>query len=263
MGSEGPKTIRLRRIGAPVPQQINTLLPQEDLIQKNLQPLIEHTEKKKRAQEAYYDKNVLNKSPLLRNLKAPVRNRLGRRIPFNGTNTSAIPPKKRLFKVNNGMNGTLRNTITRGKVTRKNLAQIRINRIRERQQEELRLNPMRLTTPKKIKLKRWTGSQMLRVEVPNVNYSNAPRHRQILNSELQEQIRELQSVHIPEQILFDDSYTPFSTKITTHERFAKLNALRPLLRSKTNDNGEKITEIEFENHHASIREVALDFNISL
>ncbi|KAJ8947409.1 hypothetical protein NQ318_009615 [Aromia moschata] len=99
--------IKLRRIKTSPPQ---------DLIEQNLIPLKENIKKKKRAQEAYYENHQA---------------RLGRRVPFNGTNTSAIPPKFRLRRVGNFSN---QQNVKKFRIFS---AQHRLNRIRAQQRELL------------------------------------------------------------------------------------------------------------------------------
>lgn len=198
------------------------------MIQKNLQPLLEHTEKKKRAQEAYYEKteNEMGISPMIRNSKAPVRQRLGRKIAFNGTNTAAIPPKKRLYKVN----PTLNNSIRKQRVVKRNLAQMRLNKIRERHRLQLSQSNLNNSAPKRLR-KLGPVSNMLRVEVRNNNahivnnqlVNQVPgRHRQVLDSTLQAEIRELQSLHQSVEMFFNVRFKPVTTAIPIGDRFSHL-----------------------------------------
>ncbi|KAG5877653.1 hypothetical protein JTB14_038329 [Gonioctena quinquepunctata] len=112
MENEAPRKFRLRRLQPTLTKDITNA--DESIIQKNLEPLKQNIEKKKRAQEIYYENHsdLIGASPLTRDLgKKPVKQRLGRKIPFSGTNTAAIPPKRRLRR----LNGTINNQINRRK----------------------------------------------------------------------------------------------------------------------------------------------------
>lgn len=203
-----------------------------DVIQKNLEPLRENIEKKKRAQDAYYENNTNNFgiSPLRRDGRRSVKQRLGRsNVPYTGTNTSFLPPKQRLRKINN----TLNNKINTRK-TRINLAQQRLYRIRARQQDTMNT----MTQPgKKIRIRRPYPLNMgepknFQVEVVN-NTANVPdryypmerprqrRFRQILNAAIQMEIRKLQLQFTGSNVPPSEIKPAFTLK-TLNDRFANL-----------------------------------------
>lgn len=200
------------------------------MIQKNLEPLRENIEKKKRAQDAYYESSF-GVSPLRRNNRPPVKQRLGKvNIPYAGTSTSFLPPKQRLRKVNT----TLNNRINSRKI-RNNPAQQRLYRIRSRNEDDVLNNSI-----KKIRIRRpmdFTGTepQNLQVQVvnsnatlpvrynnnSNMNHQRPRRFRQILNTAIQMEIKKLQlsftGINVP-----PSEIKPAFTLKTLHDRFARL-----------------------------------------
>ncbi|KAJ8981715.1 hypothetical protein NQ317_003780 [Molorchus minor] len=215
-----PRKFKLRRIKSS---------PPEEVIEQNLLPLKENIRRKQFAQRAYYENHGESGiSPLTRNFtKPPVHLRLGRRVPFTGTNTSAIPPKRRLHRV-----GPFGN---QGNVRRNRIfsAQHRINRIRAQQREML--NNQNYNMSKKIKLRRTLpqrigGPTNLQVQVKNnrafVNMQtvqNIRRFKQILNYQLQQEIKKIQmELKGKSQEILPFRVTPVGTAVSLHMRFAAL-----------------------------------------
>lgn len=178
--------------------KITCFFPFAEHIRRNLEPLRENIEKKKRAQDYYYESSV-GVSPLRRDDRKPVKQRLGRvNIPYAGTSTSFLPPKQRLRKVNS----TLNNKINLRKI-RHNPAQQRLYRIRAQNEDDMFDH-----SHKKIKIRRPTGftsvePQNLQVEVvnnnanipmryQNINHPRPRRFKQILNTAIQMEIKKLQ-----------------------------------------------------------------------
>lgn len=202
-----------------------------EVIRKNLETLRENVEKKKRAQDAYYENHSENfgMSPLTREAhKKPVKQRLGRtNIPYAGTSTSFLPPKQRLRKVNNTFNN-----IINSRKTRFNIAQQRISRIRATNQENF-LNQ----SVKKIRLRRPVSiingePKNFQVQVVNntahlsskYNSANSPRirrFRQILNAGIQMEIKKLQLQFTGSNIQPSNIIPAFTLK-TLNDRFARL-----------------------------------------
>ncbi|VEN45378.1 unnamed protein product [Callosobruchus maculatus] len=229
MSVEAPVKIKLRRVK---PQINQSTIIDEDIILRNLQPLQENVQKKKKAQEAYYRRNESGVSPLMRDsVRRPVKARLGL-MPF-GTNTSALPPKMRLRRFNGArMNssGTTGNNAIRMRKLRVNIAQERLNRIRSRNSTLLASS-----TPKKIRLRRLMstpsvlpGPQNLKVEVVNnTSMLRGPpfkhrRFKQILNQHIQMEIMALQNNTETEQYWIE-KVTPVATQFKMHDRFAQLS----------------------------------------
>lgn len=185
-------------------------------------------EKKKRAQDFYYENhnfNDVHASPLRRDNRRPVKQRLGRtNVTYAGTSTAFLPPKQRLRKVVN----TLNNKITQRKM-KTNIAQQRLYRIRARNQETCMNNPS-----KKIKIRRHNDEpKNLQVEVvnnstvqnryhnTNNNINRNRRFRMRLNTQIQMEIKTL-------QLQFTGSNVPPSkiipavTLLSMNDRFARL-----------------------------------------
>lgn len=186
----------------------------------------ENIKKKKRAQQAYYQNHEDGVSPLIRDFKRrPVHQRLGRKLPYTlGTNTSAIPPKRRL---------RLPGTQPQNRRTRIFSAQQRLNHIRakNRQVENTPQN-----VPKRIKLRRAlpqriNGPTNLTVEVKN-NSAVSGRHqfsqgyrrfKQILNVQLQQEIKKIQLAFQGGQTVAPIRITPSATEKPLNKRFADLS----------------------------------------
>lgn len=186
----------------------------------------ENIKKKKRAQQAYYENHVESGvSPLIRDFKKrPVHQRLGRKLPYIlGTNTSAIPPKRRLR-----LPGMQQN-----RKTRIFSAQQRLNLIRARNREII--NGQNVTMPKRIRLRRTlpqhvTGPTNLMVEVKNHGAFNTNQHnqgfrrfKQILNTQLQQEIKKIQMSFQGGQPLAPIHITPSATQKPLSQRFASLS----------------------------------------
>ncbi|XP_018564636.1 uncharacterized protein LOC108906004 [Anoplophora glabripennis] len=208
-----PRKFKLRRIPTA-----------DDIIKKNLEPLKENIKKKKRAQQAYYQNhNQQGVSPLIRDYKkGPVHQRLGRKLPYTlGTNTSAIPPKRRL---------RLPGVHPQHRRTRIFTAQQRLNRIRANNREVQNMQNI----PKRIKLRRtlphsMNGPTNLTVEVKNNNAIGRPqfshgtrRFRQILNGQLQQEIKKIQMSYQGGQTIAPMRVTPSATVKPLNTRFASL-----------------------------------------
>lgn len=184
----------------------------------NLQPLKVNLEKKKKAQDLYYENNCSN-SPMRRDLnKRPVKHRLGL-IPY-GTNTSSILPKIRLRRQ------TMNNRINNRKFVhnrRVNLAQQRLNYIRSKHRQTLSI-------PNKMKLHRVIHNGVPRnfqVQVQNTSsphYQKIKRFKQILNDSLQTEIRQIQSSYKREETMIPTMVSPAITGISMHKRFGLLSS---------------------------------------
>lgn len=199
-----------------------------EVIQKNLEPLRENVEKKKRAQDAYYEthEDTMGMSPLTREaFKKPVKQRLGRRhIPYVGTSTSFLPPKKRLRKIGN----TLNNTINIRKI-RNDILHQRSYSVSGKYQEAAAnrnrsITKLRLRRPKSL----LSGEpKNFQVEIINNNVngrhniSRPQRFRQILNNNIQLEIKKLQLQYTGDNVP-PTKITPAFTLITISERFARL-----------------------------------------
>lgn len=204
---------------------LNLSAPQEDVIQKNLEPLKQNIQKKIRAQEAYYqNSNNVSVSPMLRNDKQPVQQRLGRRVPFNGTNTSMLPPKKRLYK------NTLNSSISKKKNIKRNYAQMRLNKIRERQRHQT-LMENNLTGTRKIKIHGRIPNAIVpnfKVQIRNNgNFINTglhgfKRHKISLDSDIQIAIKQLETMYTGEKIVIL-KIQPKATTISMNDRFSSLD----------------------------------------
>lgn len=171
-------------------------------------------EKKKKAQDAFYNNNMYL-SPMVRDLnKKPVKHRLGLHLP-NGTHTSSILPKMRLRRQ------TLNNTILKRKnrlYRDINPAQHRLNLIRNRQRQIL-------SRPNKLRLHR-NVPQNFQIQVPNNNITPRPiRFRQILNESHQNHIRLIQAAFTRQETLIPTKVIPVSTAITTHKRFTLFSSI--------------------------------------
>lgn len=169
-------------------------------------------------------------SPMRRDNRQSVKQRLGRsNVPYTGTNTSLLPPKQRLRKVNN----TLNNKINTRK-TRINLAQQRLYKIRTKHQDTV--NGI-VQPSKKIRIRRPyqlnTGEpKNFQVEVVN-NTVNVPsryypierprqrRFRQILNTAIQMEIRKLQLQFTGSNVPPSEINPAFTLK-SLNDRFANL-----------------------------------------
>lgn len=191
-----------------------------------MEPLRENIEKKKRAQDAYYDQNY-GMSPMRRENRS-VKQRLGRtNIPYAGTSTSFLPPKQRLRKMSNTLNNKIHI-----KKSRHNPAQQRLYRIRSRSEDDV-LNQYN----KKIRIRRPAGItsgevQNLQVEVRNnnanfpmrynnVNHLRPKRFKQILNTAIQMEIKKLQ-LHFTGTNDPPTSVKPAFTLKCLNDRFARL-----------------------------------------
>lgn len=191
----------------------------EKKIQANLAPLRENLKKKMRAQEAYYNSNKVNRSPLLFN-RRPVRDRLGK-VRFLGTDTSGILPRPRHF-LHGG--GNFKNNFKQGKFS----AQMRLNRLRAR------LNASTQNKNRPFRLRRNTsffddGPTNLTVQVDNTQHSSSGsfkiengfpdmRFRPVLNAKVQEQIATIQENRYYQEI-FPMRFTSASTQVSMHDRF--------------------------------------------
>nr|XP_023016336.1 uncharacterized protein LOC111505713 [Leptinotarsa decemlineata] len=230
MENQEPRKFKLRRL-VPIHTQRHEDT-NESIISKNLEPLKQNVEKKKRAQEIYYENHAeeLGASPLLRDLgKKPVKQRLGRRVPFPGTNTSAIPPKQRLKRLNNTQN----NQINKRK-SRSNIAQQRLNLIRARSNQDAllrqngvkkfrlrRLVPTALTsTPKNFKVQ--VSNNIVSVEKQRF-MTNVKRFKLCLDPEIQLQIKQLQVMYQGDSVKFPIQVQPTTTLLTMNQRFAMLS----------------------------------------
>lgn len=187
----------------------------------------ENIKKKKRAQQAYYEnQNVSGVSPLIRDFKKrPVHQRLGRKLPFTlGTNTSAILPKRRLRLP----------IMQQNRRTKIFSAQQRLNLIRAKNREVT--GTQNFTLPKRIKLRRTlpqrtSGPTNLTVEVKNNNAfvsrnqlgQGVRRFRQILNAQLQQEIKKIQMTFQGGQPLAPIHITPSATDKALSQRFANLS----------------------------------------
>nr|CAH7743630.1 unnamed protein product [Callosobruchus chinensis] len=102
-----------------------------------------------------------------------------------------------------------------------NLAQATVDRSRARN------NILQKSTPNKVRLRRYmSGPQNVRVEVVN-NTCMLPqfkykRFKQILNHDLQLEIRQLQQRAAPTKKYWIQKVTPVSTNIKMQDRFAQL-----------------------------------------
>ncbi|XP_060517654.1 uncharacterized protein LOC132696689 [Cylas formicarius] len=196
-------------------------------IKNNLQPLLQNT-KKQIAQDAYYQNNPIGSSPLIgQNQKTTVHERLGlkqirmKRIPFIGTNSSTIPPKKRIFKQHPNHIRNFNNS----KFQRIYSAQARLDRIRQKH-KPLRLHRFQNT--------RKHRAANLTVQVKNPNYvgsgiqnrgaasSAVGRFKMILNPVLQSEILHLKNneTKMGDVIIYNWRPTPVTTIFSTHERFS-------------------------------------------
>lgn len=201
-----------------------------EVIQKNLEPLRENIEKKKRAQDAYYENHSdsVGMSPLTRDAyRRPVKQRLGRSnmYHYTGTSTSFLPPKMRLRKLNT----TLNNKINIRK-TRNNMANQRLYRIRAKNHEAVTHQ-----TGTKIRLRRTVPviggePKNFQVEVANTpaitprhnfRYQRFRKFRQILNVDIQIQIKKLQAQFTGTNVA-PSRVTPAFTMKSLHDRFALL-----------------------------------------
>lgn len=190
-----------------------------DVIQKNLESLRENIEKKKRAQDAYYEvhSSHLYQSPLTRDRnRRPVKQRLGRNVPYSGTNTSFLPPKQRLRKVH-----TLNNSINQRKI--RNTAQQRLYNIMNRNQENHFNEAPRRMRLRKLVNERNIDGNSLQVKVFNNMAKSNDRFRQKLDVTIQMEIKKIQlqstrdkDSSVPTKI------TPAYTVKNLHDRFALL-----------------------------------------
>ncbi|KAJ8913547.1 hypothetical protein NQ315_017098 [Exocentrus adspersus] len=217
-----PKRFKLRRL--------KPITVDNDIIQKNLEPLKLNTQRKQFAQELYYENHKeAGMSPLIReSRKQPVHQRLGRKHPLTlGTNTSSILPKRRLRLPSLGSNNLF------NKRSRIFSAQQRLNRIRANQREVMA--SQNSSMPKRIKLRRtlphFGGATNLMVEVKNNNaffnrhqaMNGIRRFRQILSPHLQLEIKNIQATHPGHQTIVPFRVTPAATEIALHQRFAQLS----------------------------------------
>lgn len=191
----------------------------DEKIRENLAPLRENLKKKMRAQEAYYNSNKVNRSPLLFD-RRPVRDRLGK-VKFLGTDTSGILPRPR----NILRGGNFKNYRKQGRYS----AQMRLNRLRAR------LNASAQNKNKPFRLRRNLNflddslPTNLTVQVDNTQYgkhnsfklengSRDMRFRPVLNEKTQQQIAIIQKKRYYQDIL-PMRFTPVATGIFLHERF--------------------------------------------
>ncbi|XP_056646366.1 uncharacterized protein LOC130451398 [Diorhabda sublineata] len=222
MDIQGRRKLRIRKSTRPT---LNSNLSQDDVIQKNLEPLKQNIQKKIRAQEAYYQNcNNVSVSPMTHDIKPPVQQRLGRKVPFTGTNTSMVPPKKRLYK------NTLNSSILKKKHLKRNHAQIRLNKIREKQRYESMM-ANNLTGPRKIKIHGRIPNAIIpnfKVQIRNNgNITNNgiigyKRHKISLDSEIQIAIKQLETLYTGEKIVIL-KVKPKATTISLNDRFTNLD----------------------------------------
>uniref|UniRef100_A0A6P7GR00 Uncharacterized protein LOC114345379 n=1 Tax=Diabrotica virgifera virgifera TaxID=50390 RepID=A0A6P7GR00_DIAVI len=194
-------------------EETTTLQSLDDVIKtnavkKNLEPIKEHSERIKRAQERYYKKSgTSGVSPLIRLQKRPVKQRIGK-LPSSGIDTST--PNK---------NVTLRNTILRRRVPR-NLAQLRLNRIREQQRLQLQATGSTGNRPV-IRLKRKVPNFKIQVKNNRAVNSNIKRFKLQLNEEIQQGIQALKEYYSGEKIIASH-VIPEMTGILIDSRFSNL-----------------------------------------
>ncbi|CAG9827250.1 unnamed protein product [Diabrotica balteata] len=191
----------------------------DDIIQKNLEPMRERTERKKLAQEIYYKKNGTScVSPMIRETqKRPVKHRLGR-VAYTGTSTSAVPPKRRLNK-----NITLNNTI-RHRLKPINYAQMRINKIRENQRLQAAIaNDSTVNMQKSvIRLRRTVPSFQVQIKNSRLLATNIKRFKLELNDEIQLQLQDLKQCYSGEKII-NFRVAPETTNTSIDHRFSNLS----------------------------------------
>ncbi|XP_072386141.1 uncharacterized protein [Diabrotica undecimpunctata] len=223
------RPIQSETVQAPLELKINrdveettTLQSLDDVIKtntvkKNLQSIKERSIRKKRAQEIYYKKNgTSGVSPLLRDgQKRPIKQRIGR-LPDTDIDTST--PKIHLKK-----NVTLNNTIRKRRIPN-NYAQMRLNRIREKQRLQSKIqNDSRMNGQKSvIRLKRRIPNIKINVKNDRVLNSNIKRFKLELNKELQQKFQDLKKTYCGEKIM-TVHFIPETTGIQIDTRFSNLS----------------------------------------
>jgi len=193
-------------------------------IQQNLKPLVQNN-RKKLAQKYYYQNNPEHHSPLMKDEKPPVHERLGVKHRFSqmplGTSTTLILPKRRLLRRNDNFREWRQQRLHRFYS-----AQSRIERIRSQQ----RPNSI-------IKLRRINNNPTvsnLTVQVKNPSYKFGPnglgnfnsyRFKMFLNPKIRAQILDIQKDQIScsrDRLFPVLNITPVTTSITISERFGML-----------------------------------------
>ncbi|CAH1236613.1 unnamed protein product [Diabrotica balteata] len=223
------RPIQSETVQAPLELKINrdvgettTLQSLDDVIKintvkKNLQSIKVHSIKKKRAQEIYYKKNATSGvSPMLRDgQKRPIKQRIGK-LPCTDVDTSTP-------KIHFNKNFTLRNTIRKRRIPN-NYAQMRLNRIREKQrlqstiQHDLTVNGQKSV----IRLKRRIPNFKIKIKNDRVLNSNIKRFKLELNEEIQQQLQDLKKSYRGEKIT-TVHIIPETTGIQIDTRFSNLS----------------------------------------